>query len=94
MTTINLTVPVANGPEIIRSISLRKIKMGDTPTLMAGMSAFATGNFALLGENILKILERLSGLPRRVIDEIDEADLEPVMEGITAHIAAHNALKN
>ena len=93
MTIIQLSVPLAKGPEVIRTITLRKIKMGDTPVLLGAMTAYATGNFSTLGENILEILERLSGLPRLVIDEIDEADLESVMEGITAHLKKYNELK-
>lgn len=93
LTVINLTQPVANGPEIIRSISLRKIKMSDIPAFMNGASFFAFGDFARLGENALEILERLSGLPRRVIDEIDADDIEAVLGGVTEHIKAYNDKK-
>jgi hypothetical protein len=93
MTTISLTTPVANGPEIIRSISLRKIKMSDFPVLMRGATLFATGDLNNLGENVLEILERLSGLPRRIIDEIDADDIEAVLGGVTAHIKAYNEKK-
>lgn len=93
MTVITLTVPVANGPEIVRAITLRKIKMSDIPALMRGATLFATGDLNNLGENVLEILERLSGLPRRLIDEIDAEDVEPVLNGITAHIKAYNDKK-
>ncbi|MDX3976702.1 phage tail assembly protein [Shinella sp.] len=91
MTSIKLSRPVANGPEMIGSLTLRKIKLGDTPALMRGATAFATGDLASLGEDVLNILARLSGLPRSIVDEIDEDDLEPVLAGLTAHITAYNS---
>ena len=89
MTTIQLSVPVAKGPELIRTLTLRAIKLGDTPLLMRGAAAFATGNFGGLSDDVISILAQLSGLPRSVVDEIDAADLEPVLEGLTKHIAAY-----
>ncbi|MCD1266852.1 hypothetical protein B5M44_21480 [Shinella sumterensis] len=90
MTTITLTRPVANGPEMITTLTLRPPRLGDSPLLMRGADAFLAGNVSLLADNLLDVLAAVSGHPRSVIDQIEPADLDAVLDGLTKFIGAYS----
>ncbi|WLS03113.1 phage tail assembly protein [Shinella oryzae] len=86
MTTINLTKPIANGPEMITTLTLRAPRLGDSPLLMRGADAFLAGNVSALADNLLDVLSAISDQPRSVIDQIEPADLDAVLDGLTNFI--------
>jgi hypothetical protein len=91
MTTIQLSVPLAKGPEVITEITWRKIRLGDYPIIMTACGSLAQGQLGAFSEDLLNLVAHFSGLPRSVVDDIDEVDGEPVLNSLSDHLAAHTA---
>ncbi|MCW5706107.1 hypothetical protein [Shinella sp.] len=89
MSSITLKVPVANGPEFVKSLTWRKIRLGDYPYLMQAAGSMAQGQMGAFSDDLLNLVAHFSGLPRQIVDEIDEADGEHVLNSLADHLAAH-----
>lgn len=89
MTTIALSRPIANGPELVSSLTLRQPRLGDSPILMRAYAAFATGDVGSLADHLLDVLAAVTSLPRVVVDQIDPVDLDAVFDGLTQFIGEY-----
>lgn len=91
MTTISLSKPISNGAKTVSSLTWRTIKLGDYPVILTACSSLAQGQLGAFSEDLLNLLAHFSGLPRSVVDEIDEVDGQPVLDSLADHLAAHMA---
>lgn len=91
MTTITLSKPVANGPELIKSLTWRAVRLGDSPALMKAFGSLVQVQLGEFADDLLDLVARFSGLPRSVVDTIDEVDGQLVLESLEKHLAAHMA---
>ncbi|MBB5040693.1 phage tail assembly protein [Shinella fusca] len=86
MTTIILSKPIANGPELISVLTLRPPRLGDSPILMRAYAAWSSGDVGSLADNLLDVLAAVTSLPRAVVDQIDPVNLDAVLDGLTRFI--------
>lgn len=91
MPSIELTSPVAHGPEIIKSLTWKPVRLGDYPRLLRAAGSFADGQLGQFSDDLLDLAGHFSGHPRAVIDAIDEVDGQPVLDSLAEHLAAHMA---
>lgn len=91
MPSIELKMPVANGAETVSKITWRKIRLGDYPSILQAAGSFANGQLGAFSEDLLNLVAHFSGLPRAIVDEIDEIDGQPVLDSLADHLAAHMA---
>lgn len=89
MSSIELKVPVANGPEFVKSLTWRPIKLGDYPYIMQAAGSMAQGQMGAFSDDLLNLVAHFSGVPREIVDLIDEVDGEPVLNSLGDHLAAH-----
>lgn len=86
LTQIHLTKPIANGPALVSTLTLRQPRLGDSPLLMNAYAAWSSGDVGSLADNLLDTLAAVTNLPRAVVDQIDPADLDAVLGGLTQFI--------
>ncbi|TAA55284.1 phage tail assembly protein [Shinella sp. JR1-6] len=91
MPSIELKKPVTNGAETVSTLTWRAIRLGDYPVVMTAVGSLAQGQLGAFSEDLLNLVAHFSGLPRAVVDEIDEVDGQPVLDSLADHLAAHMA---